>query len=647
MAYNTGFSTATLAQVATILAQEYGVRVQLGGRVASTTKDRKGKWVINIPSLATNAPAYMDIMRGYLDHEAGHVRFSDMRLLSKHCHKSNYMLRSIWNSFEDVYVERRMAKAFPGCARNLRICAERLFSGYEGDGDPVVVLLDYILYKSRYESTKSKVFEAPLAYLASELRPELKALVDTYVARLPKCKGTKDNMKLAQLLLADLQRFIEEQAPDPSDVSGDGDGSGAGSCYGDNDGDPQHGTDTTDEDSDGRNGCQGSGSGGSKSRGGSNKPEDEGEGEGDQQQSESGNGQDGGQQQGDELGDIPEDTNGAGGGGAAPRSLFDEDKFTSMLESLLSAMHEDGDADESGRKSYDVQDRVNEALNKQLSEDEEGCGNELCTREAWRIFKRMKDIDSENIKRCFAPLTRDKLNAALKESAKLSSQLSGLLQAMIMNRGGAARRGQIDSRRLARVVTGRSDIFSSRVEKLGLDTEVVIAVDISGSMDGYDWGAPRNNRKTKLEVANAATFSLLRALKGIPGVRSMAFVYSQFVAHIANFDENFSERSPMCNSANGGTPTGEALQHALTIFTPHAKRRLLFIITDGSPDSNEYFKMTLRMLKRQGIECIGVGVLDDCITEDMDENECCVIKELDELAPSLFRLLREKLVRIA
>lgn len=629
------FSTATLAQVATILAQEYGVRVQLGGNKACCMRNPKtNKFVIHLPNLSTTAPTYMDIMRCYLDHEAGHVRFSDMRLMEKHMDRGNYILRSVWNTFEDVYVERRMSKSFPGCARNLRLGAERLFGDKtESIDDPVLVLLNYILFKSRYQATKSKCFEDRMNEMIPFLSPELKAICDSYIAQLPKCKSTRDNMQLAQLFVDDLLKYIEDNMQ--SDNTGDGDGSGDGSCQGDGDSDP--GDDTDDDDD-----SFGSGSGSSGD--GSDSSED-GEAGGSGGQSD------------DDIGDIPDmsasdgvpnEEAGFGKGGGAAGGVNDMDKMDAMLESLMAALGEQQHDIDDERESYDLEDRVNKALAKQMDKDDSNMYDLFGSSDTRdRVYTSIKDIDNKHLREAFRPLSGEDMRDALKESAKLSSQLTGLLQTMTMNRGGAARKGRLDSKRLARIAVGRTDIFSTRIEKRGLDTEVILVVDMSGSMDGYDWSDRSGNRRTKMAVANAALFSIMRTLKTIPGVRSMAFTYGAYTVHINNFNDSFTDRTPLCHNSAGGTPTGDALQHTLTLFSPSAKRRIVMLLTDGEPDSNEYFRMTLSLLKRQGIEVLGVGILDDSIRDDMDESECCIIKSLDELSPNLFRLLREKLVRIA
>lgn len=581
-----GFSTSTLAQVATILAKEYGVRVSLGGNQAYTCRDSNTKkWTINIPALATSEQYYMDIMRCYLDHEAGHVRFSDMDMLNREKDNLTRLLKAVWNIFEDVYVERRMAKSFPGCGRNLRVGAEYIFSeDYEAPEDMLSIIIDYILFKARYNASNSKCFENKLENINSFVPDEVKDLLGMYIDRVPTCNSTKATYKLAQDLCEAIKKLVDEKRNESGDGSG-GDGEGNGSMQVVIPGDD------------------------------------------------------------DELGPLQSGTSGRTEG-AAGKLTDSTDMDEAALEALMSSLFDKSDGD--GTKSYDLSDRVNNILKgaDKNERDEQIVGDRGSE---WKVYGVGAGANPKSrIHDRLGRLSDKSISDALKESAKLSSQLAGLLQTIVMNRGGFATRGRLDSRRLARVAVGRPDIFSSRVEKKGLDTEVIIASDVSGSMNGYDWSdcdVPSELRKRKKDVANEAMFSILSALKGIPSVRSMAYVYSDYIAHICGFNDNFTQNTPMFIKTVGGTPTGDAVQHSMTLFSANARRKLLILLTDGEPDNREYFKSSLKLLRAQGIEVVGVGILEDSIERDMKKEECIVINKLTELTPKLFKVLRDKLVK--
>ena len=58
----------------------------------------------------------MNAIRGFLDHEVGHLLFTDEKVVKK---MRNTKAFGLWNALEDVYIERRMSEAFTGSRRNL------------------------------------------------------------------------------------------------------------------------------------------------------------------------------------------------------------------------------------------------------------------------------------------------------------------------------------------------------------------------------------------------------------------------------------------------------------------------------------------------------------------------------------------------
>ncbi|HBY1575867.1 TPA: porphyrin biosynthesis protein, partial [Klebsiella pneumoniae] len=62
------------------------------------------------------SPALMNAIRGFLDHEVGHLLFTDEKVVKK---MRNTKAFGLWNALEDVYIERRMSEVFTGSRRNL------------------------------------------------------------------------------------------------------------------------------------------------------------------------------------------------------------------------------------------------------------------------------------------------------------------------------------------------------------------------------------------------------------------------------------------------------------------------------------------------------------------------------------------------
>ena len=88
------------------------------GDTAYVRYNKKGEPVmVNIPSIPDDAsPALMNAIRGFLDHEVGHLLFTDEKIVKK---MRNTKAFGLWNALEDVYIERRMSEVFTGSRRNL------------------------------------------------------------------------------------------------------------------------------------------------------------------------------------------------------------------------------------------------------------------------------------------------------------------------------------------------------------------------------------------------------------------------------------------------------------------------------------------------------------------------------------------------
>lgn len=108
--------------LARALSQQDNVIVHVHGRSAYVSYEN-GKFIIYVP-----VPCYCEeedaYYRGYLDHELGHVKFSDMDALKS----IDPQLRGFVNVLEDVYVEWRMGSMFPGSKKNLERLAASIFT---------------------------------------------------------------------------------------------------------------------------------------------------------------------------------------------------------------------------------------------------------------------------------------------------------------------------------------------------------------------------------------------------------------------------------------------------------------------------------------------------------------------------------------
>ena len=95
-----------LPLLACILGKQYNITVEIGGTTAYTN----GK-TIHIPSLKIDTDEmYINMTRGYVDHEAAHIRYTDFQLLQKA--NLTRLQFHLFNIIEDWRVETLLGKHF-------------------------------------------------------------------------------------------------------------------------------------------------------------------------------------------------------------------------------------------------------------------------------------------------------------------------------------------------------------------------------------------------------------------------------------------------------------------------------------------------------------------------------------------------------
>ena len=216
-----GFFITSMSKLASMLGARYGVKVQVSGTGAFT--DYRGKSpTINLP-LVTAERGQEVLLRGYIDHEAGHVRYTDRKIFNNAGVQQRYFTKTLWNICEDVYIERRMSAAFRGCGQNLRRIAITLFRGKiePTTSEPVLEqALSYILYGCRSIPVQELKPEAAVlrdAFPWPSILPEL----DKLIARSAVTKNSAECLSLAEemevlIISAYKQEYGEKQSQQDS-----------------------------------------------------------------------------------------------------------------------------------------------------------------------------------------------------------------------------------------------------------------------------------------------------------------------------------------------------------------------------------------------------------------------------------------------
>lgn len=219
-------------------------------------------------------------------------------------------------------------------------------------------------------------------------------------------------------------------------------------------------------------------------------------------------------------------------------------------------------------------------------------------------------------------------------AAGLGAQLRGLLQTWTMGRQGLGHRGPVDTRNLYRLSVNDDRVFTRRTEVRGVNTEVIVLVDESGSM------------LSKYKRATEATFGLLKALHGIPGVHAMAMGFDIQIRPYVGWDEVVTCKHGESLTL-GGTDIGAACVRAYTLFRKEDSRKVVIVITDGIDMDCARTARTIRQGKDTlGIETLGLAIGDttlDVLGEVFGENFIRV-DDARKIPRPLFALMRKSLV---
>ena len=168
----------SLPLVASALGRKYGLQVVIGGDKAGTD----GQTIV-LPQLPLDSsPELVSLARGFLDHEAAHIRASDLRAVK--AARLTTLEHHIWNIIEDWRVEEVLGRQYPGCRQNFQWLLRHLLKLKPEDRTAPLDLAipNWLLFKIRSWAVPdlegraehlTKRLETELPGLRSELEPVL------------------------------------------------------------------------------------------------------------------------------------------------------------------------------------------------------------------------------------------------------------------------------------------------------------------------------------------------------------------------------------------------------------------------------------------------------------------------------------------
>ena len=637
--------TRAFPVMAGVYGQKLGVKVRVGGSSAYYDGE-----VVNLPMMTLEEPSQewleherrhgrrhvadqflerhalkkklMDAAFGFLAHECGHVRWTDMAVFRS----AVIPLRtSILNVIEDIRIETLMRQAFPGTRDTLLAVVDYLLAsgGLElatEETHPAGILQGYLLYSLRCDV----LGQDQLAHHADQSEvlldkafPEgactrLKALLQT----VPRLESTRDALTLTDDILKMLKDEEEkeqqkQQQKQQQNDDDDQDAQGGSGQPGDTDD-----QEDDDQDDSGRAGGQ---------------PNDQ-----DDDSEESGASGNAGAQSDDDTSSSEQDDQGATGNGGDQETASGEPGgkgasdggAAEQLESLQKAL-----AAGSGDLEEDMMDKLKDILSDHA---EPNTGPWDCNMAYVADDIRLGPRSGNEI-----------LSIASQESAQLRAKLQGLIQASQASRLWHTSSGQrLSANRLARMRTGDNRIFKQAASKVTPNAAFQILIDDSGSM--YSKVEMGGREATMADIAKEAALALALALEAIKGVTVGATVFpaqddsavwdvlkhKQSVRHAVS---NFAAAS--C----GGTPMTGALWHcARTLLTQKGANKVILVLTDGDPNCVPSARDIIKRCQDSGIRVIGIGIQHPGVERLFDES--VVINQLSDLRHEMFRLAQQSLI---
>jgi cobalamin biosynthesis protein CobT len=220
------------------------------------------------------------------------------------------------------------------------------------------------------------------------------------------------------------------------------------------------------------------------------------------------------------------------------------------------------------------------------------------------------------------------------------------------------RRGKINPRRLHQVVSGTSKrVFRQRVEAESFDTCVLMMVDHSGSMAGYQLDLAAKTAIVLGEILNqlGIPFSVLgfstgsgseasRRQRGAS--RDEQNVYTRWgnlwIGEYKSFDDSWQSSGPkminMVSNSRQNTYDGESLRYgAQTLLQRPEKRKIMFWLNDGYPCPNgsddsdahrKYAHDCAREVEKM-IELFAIGINTDAVKRFY--SNCVQVNDLNDL----------------
>jgi len=582
------------------------------------------KDTIFIPEGDWSDPVYLALVEWYINHELGHIKFTDFSSLSRIA--NNKLLKTFFNAVEDARMEKAVIAAYPGMetenAAGVNIWKqEGKFSTPAPEKSPMQLVFSYVLYKGRSLIGQNLHEEANLAlsYIRQQAGDEFADKLVAIVDGIDECESTDDAISIAEKVID----LLKDESEDDQDEDDDNEES-------ESDDEQSEGDDNSDSsDSDSDDSDNGNSDASDDENSGDNYSDDSGDGQSSGSDGEEDQNQDGesGQGEGDsQSGDDDQNQDGESGQGEGDQQSDDENSAKSG----------------SGNGSDKAQQFAKKALEEGKDADVEELHDELkeCIGE---LADEARDEGRAGIQ-CdgkFDPLNiiKERSESMLSVSSNAERYSHSIGQAFNQHR--LTKKGQVtkrydrtgkrfDAAKLAGVNAGNFDVFVNPTERRNLGFNLALLVDVSMSMRSHG----------NINLANDAAYGVMKGLQTHKDVKTACYHYpvGDSIQETKGWVEPVSK--DMAVAANGSsTPTGEALQSILMrmISFNASGEKVICVITDGHCNEDTV-KASRQLAKEMGVHLIAIGIGVRKVS-GFDETDSVCISDCSELQEKLTELV--------
>lgn len=566
------------------LANDGKLKFVIGHNVNPATNG-KCIWLPELP--VTLTPDDLVMFKGDAFHEVGHIKYSNIPYFQAFAKQYGEFGQFLLNALDDVFMEGRMASWKVMAARYLR--------------DSIKILIARGQYRDGSESLGEAVGSFCLTYLTAKRWPELAAttavvelnlrkhlgehadvvvpqLVALLDAEFPAVRSTEHGGALA-LKIMELLKKLADESEDQDETQG-------------NEGEPG------DEDESDESDPESKDDGDSKDEG-SDDSDDKSSGKGpadDESDDNDGNGSDG--KIGDDDG-ADDNQNGGAAGNASGKSL--KEMIDDMLKENL------GDT-EVFDKSKAIRE-LSEQIKKGEIEDYKGqpmvesleIDGAALSGAAKDFVDGMPVVKGDN-------LMATAIKAATSRKANvMANRLRALLANEEETETYTARSGRLNEKALFRIGLNDTRVFEKSEDQVQDTAAVSITADLSGSTQHVDNGT---SIAEQIRVALTMLESVLNEIGTPREILGFAPKTGELNCLVRTFGDNHRvalDRIAGLHALVGGesTPIGEAvMQSGIRLMAHEARRKLMFVVTDGSPtDTNKAVEMT-NFVASNGVQVI-------------------------------------------